>query len=144
MFNLPQKSIRYVAVAQLCFKNAGSVWLLPSQRDGQVEDREHHGAAVISEQVSDNGGRDGGVAGLSDTHQTPREHKQPVVLQRKNERERQKDVRVCYQAPQETFYLSITNKNPFFMVRNLFPHQLFFLTSRNCLILPVTDSVATL
>lgn len=71
-----------------CFKRTGSVWLLPSQGDGQVEDREHHGAAVISEQVSDDGGRDGGVAGLSDTHQSPGEHKQPVVLQR----EKKKDI----------------------------------------------------
>lgn len=71
----------------VCFKNTGSVWLLPSQGDGQVEDREHHGAAVVSEQVSYDGGRDGGVAGLSDTHQSPGEHKQPVVLQKEDKRE---------------------------------------------------------
>ena len=71
-----------------CFP-ASSVWLLPSQRDGQVEDGEHHGAAVISEQVSYDGGRNGGVAGLSDTHQSPGEHKQPVVLQREKKEETQ-------------------------------------------------------
>lgn len=60
--------------------------LLPSQGDGQVENREHHGAAVISEQVSYDGGRDGGVAGLSDAHESPGENKQPVVLQREKER----------------------------------------------------------
>lgn len=53
----------------------------PSQRNGQVEDGEHGRAAVIGEQVSDDGGRDGGVAGLSDTHQSSGEHKQPVILQ---------------------------------------------------------------
>lgn len=68
----------------VCAENTGPVWLLPSQRDGQVEDREHHGAAVVSEQVSYDGGRDGGVAGLSDPYQSPGEHKQPVVLQREN------------------------------------------------------------
>lgn len=59
--------------------------LIPSQGDGQVEDREHHGAAVISEQVPYDGGRDGGVAGLSDPHQSSGEHKEPVVLQRERE-----------------------------------------------------------
>lgn len=57
-------------------------WLLPSQWDGQVEDREHHGTVVIGEQVSYDGGRDGGVARLSNTHQSPGQHKQPVVLQK--------------------------------------------------------------
>lgn len=53
----------------------------PPQRDGQVEDGEHGGAAVVGEQVSDDGGGDGGVAGLADTHQASGEHKQPVILQ---------------------------------------------------------------
>lgn len=60
--------------------------LLPSQGDGQVENRKHHGAAVVSEQVSYDGGRDGGVAGLSDAHKSSGENKQPVVLQREKER----------------------------------------------------------
>lgn len=64
----------------VCFLSAGSVCLLPSQGYGQVEDGEHHGATVISEQVSYDGGRDGGVAGLADAHQSPGEYKQPVVL----------------------------------------------------------------
>lgn len=54
----------------------------PSHGDGQVEDGEHHGAFVTREQISDDGGRDGGVAGLSDAHQSSGEHKQPVVLRR--------------------------------------------------------------
>ena len=62
--------------------SAGPVCLLPSQGDGQVEDGQHHGAAVVSEQVSYDGGRYGRVAGLTDAHQSPGEHKQPVVLQR--------------------------------------------------------------
>lgn len=57
----------------------------PSQRNGQVEDREHGGAAVIGEQVPYDGGRDGGVAGLSDAHQSSGEHKQPVILQTERE-----------------------------------------------------------
>lgn len=59
----------------------GRIWLLPSQGDGQVEDGEHHGATVIGEQVSYDGGRDRRVAGLSDSHQSSGENKQPVVLQ---------------------------------------------------------------
>lgn len=31
----------------------------PSEGDGQVEDGEHHGAAVVGEQVSNDCGRDG-------------------------------------------------------------------------------------
>lgn len=69
-------------LCSVCFNNSECVWFLPSQWNGQVEDREHHGAAVISEQVSYDGGRDGGVAGLTYAHQSPGEHKQPVVLKR--------------------------------------------------------------
>lgn len=58
-----------------------SRWRLPSQRDGQVEDGEHHGPLVVGEQVSDDGGRDGGVAGLSNAYQASGQHKQPIVLQ---------------------------------------------------------------
>lgn len=59
----------------------------PPQRNGQVEDREHRRAAVIGEQVSYDGGRDGGVAGLADTHQSSGEHKQPVILQTEGEKQ---------------------------------------------------------
>ena len=59
----------------------------PPQGNGQVEDRQHHGSAVVGEQVSDDGGRDGRVAGLPDPHQASGEDKEPVVLQRERERE---------------------------------------------------------
>lgn len=72
------------------------VRLLPSQGDGQVEDREHHGSAVISEQVSYDGGWDGGVTGLSDTHQSPGEHEQPVVLQK--EKKKEMTLEFCHKA----------------------------------------------
>lgn len=62
------------------------VLFLPSQGDSQVENREHHGPAIISEQVSYNGGRDGRVAGFSDTHESSGENKQPVVLQRQRKK----------------------------------------------------------
>lgn len=55
-------------------------WSLPSQWNGQVKDGEHHGPAVVSEQVPDDSGRDGRVAGLSDAHQASGQHKQPIVL----------------------------------------------------------------
>ena len=58
----------------------------PPQGNGQVEDRQHHGSAVVGEQVSDDGGRDGRVAGLPDPHQASGEDKEPVVLQRERER----------------------------------------------------------
>lgn len=62
------------------------VLLLPSQGNGQVENREHHGPAIISEQVSDDGGRDGRVAGFSDTHESSGENEEPVVLWRQKKR----------------------------------------------------------
>ena len=62
------------------------VYCSPPKGNGQVEDRQHHGSAVIGEQVSDDGGRDGGIAGLADPHQASGEHKEPVVLQRERER----------------------------------------------------------
>lgn len=52
-----------------------AVMHLRSQRDGQVEDGEHHGAAVAGVHVSYDGGRDGGVARLADAHQSSGEHK---------------------------------------------------------------------
>ena len=64
----------------------------PPQGNGQVEDRQHHGSAVIGEQVSDDGGRDGRIAGLPDPHQASGEHKEPVVLQRERERERAREL----------------------------------------------------
>lgn len=66
----------------ISFNNPGPVCILPSQGDGQVEDREHHGAGVTSKEVSYDGGRDGGVAGFSDAHESSGEHKQPEVLWR--------------------------------------------------------------
>lgn len=63
-----------------------SIKLLPSQGDGQVEHGEHHGPAVIGEQVSDDGGGDGRVAGFSDAHQSSGENKEPVVLRRQREK----------------------------------------------------------
>lgn len=65
-------------------------WILkvpPSQRNRQVEDGEHGRAAVVGKQVSYDGGRDGGVAGLSDAHQSSGEHKQPVILQPEGEKQ---------------------------------------------------------
>lgn len=55
--------------------------LSPAQWDGKVEDRQHERARVFGEQVADDGGRDGGVAGLADAYQTPGQDQQPEVLQ---------------------------------------------------------------
>lgn len=52
----------------------------PAQRDGEVEDGQHERARVLGEEVADDGGRDGGVAGLPDAHQPPGHHQQPEVL----------------------------------------------------------------
>lgn len=61
-----------------------SEWALPrsspAQRDGKVEDRQHERARVLGEEVADDGGCDGGVAGLADAHQPPRQDQQPEVL----------------------------------------------------------------
>lgn len=102
------------------FKSTVRVWLLPSQGDGQVEDRQHHGATVISEQVSYDGGRDGGVAGLTDAHQSPGEHKQPVVLQRDRDRERRRQRKMSFiiELCRETFCKSrMKTQTPLFLFR---------------------------
>lgn len=52
----------------------------PAQRDGKVEDRQHERACVLGEEVANDGGRDGGVAGLADAHQPPGQDQQPEVL----------------------------------------------------------------
>ena len=52
----------------------------PAQRDGEVEDRQHERACVLGEEVADDGGRNGGVAGLTDAHQPAGEDQQPEVL----------------------------------------------------------------
>jgi len=39
---------------------------IPSNRDGEVEDGQHLGPGFLDEHVADDGGRDGGVARLSD------------------------------------------------------------------------------
>lgn len=52
----------------------------PAQRDGKVEDRQHERACVLGEEVTDDGGRNGGVAGLTNAHQPPRQDQQPEVL----------------------------------------------------------------
>lgn len=52
----------------------------PAQRDGKVEDRQHERACVLGEEVANDGGRDGGVAGLPDAHQPPGQDQQPEVL----------------------------------------------------------------
>lgn len=69
-----------------------SICVSPSHGNGQVEDGEHHGAFVTGEQVSYYGGRDGGVAGLSDSHQSSGEYKEPVIL-RKDKRKRKSKKR---------------------------------------------------
>lgn len=52
----------------------------PAQRDSKVEDRQHECACVLGEEVADDGGCDGGVAGLTNAHQPPRQDQQPEVL----------------------------------------------------------------
>jgi len=37
---------------------------IPSNRDGKVEDGQHPGPGFLDEHVTDDGGRDSGVAGL--------------------------------------------------------------------------------
>lgn len=80
------------------------MWFLPSQGNGEIEDRQHQGASVISEQVPYDGGRDGGVAGFTDAHQPPGEHKQPVVLQRGGEKNT-----CCYNTRQGNFLMFTVN-----------------------------------
>lgn len=63
-------------------QGAGRVWgRSPAQRNGEVEDGQHERTCVLGEQVADDGGGDGGVAGLTDAHQAPGQDQQPEVLQ---------------------------------------------------------------
>lgn len=67
----------------------------PSQGDSQVEDREHHGSAIISEEVSDDCRRDGGVAGFTYPHQASGQDEQPVILQSEESSTRlRKDIQI--------------------------------------------------
>lgn len=40
---------------------------LPADRDGKIKDGQHVGPLLIDIEVSDDGGSDGGVAGLTDS-----------------------------------------------------------------------------
>ena len=52
----------------------------PAHRDGKVEHAEHPTPLVCHEEVSDEGGCDGGVTGLPDPHQAPGQEEQPESL----------------------------------------------------------------
>lgn len=52
----------------------------PAHRDGKVEHAEHPTPLVCHEEVSDEGGRDGGVTGLPNPHQAPGQKEQPESL----------------------------------------------------------------
>lgn len=53
---------------------------LPANRDGEVEDGEHVGPLALDVEVGDDGGSDGGVAGLAHTHQAAGQEEEPEVL----------------------------------------------------------------
>jgi hypothetical protein len=64
---------------------------LPADRDGKVEQGEHLAAHVLHEHVRNDGGSDGGVGGLANTHHGPARHEGPEIriapfqmLQQKN------------------------------------------------------------
>lgn len=52
----------------------------PAHRDSKVEHTEHPAPLVCHEEVSDEGGRDGGVTGLPNPHQAPGQEEQPESL----------------------------------------------------------------
>lgn len=52
----------------------------PAHWDGKVEHTEHPTPLVCHEEVSDEGGRDGGVTGFPDPHQAPSQEEQPELL----------------------------------------------------------------
>lgn len=52
----------------------------PAHWDGKVEHTEHPAPLVCHEEVSDEGGRDGGVTGFPDPHQAPSQEEQPELL----------------------------------------------------------------
>lgn len=53
----------------------------PAHRDGKIKDREHICPLPLDVEVSDDGGGDGGVAGLSDSDQAASQQQGPEMLQ---------------------------------------------------------------
>lgn len=53
----------------------------PADRDGKIEDREHICPLLLYIEVSDDGGSDGGIAGLPDSDQTSSQQQGPEMLQ---------------------------------------------------------------
>ena len=54
--------------------------LLPANRNGEVEDGEHVGPLALDVEVGDDGGGDGGVAGLPDSDQASGQQQGPEML----------------------------------------------------------------
>lgn len=52
----------------------------PAYGNGEVEDGEHVGPLALDVEVCDDGGGDGGVAGLADAHQASRQQQSPEML----------------------------------------------------------------
>lgn len=65
-----------------CLLHAGAsdVAQATAQWDGEVEDGQHERTRVLGEEVANDSGGDGGVAGLTDAHQPPGQDQQPEVL----------------------------------------------------------------
>ncbi len=56
---------------------------LPADGDGKIENGEHVRPLSLDVEVSDDGGSDGGVTGLSDSNQTSSQQQDPEMLQDK-------------------------------------------------------------
>lgn len=54
---------------------------LPADRDGKVEDGEHVGPFALDVEVGNDGGSDGGVAGLAHADQAAGQEEEPEVLE---------------------------------------------------------------
>lgn len=52
----------------------------PAHWDCKVENGQHVGPRLLDEQVSDDGGSNGGVTGFPNTHQPPRQQQRPEML----------------------------------------------------------------
>lgn len=63
------------------------VFFKPSNRDKDVEDTDYHAPFSPNKEISNDGGCNGGITGLSYPHHPTQQHQKPEVLKTQNDKE---------------------------------------------------------
>lgn len=94
----------------------------PSDGDADVEDGDRDAPLGPSEEVTDDGGGDGGVAGLSYSNNGPHQHQEPEVLflKKKNKKKTNKQNKAETLSTSEHTYLKDTGVVWHFIQSDLF------------------------